>query len=194
MQHNASTLYTTDNSHPKYFDISILRLIVMDITTLGLYTMYWFYRNLKAIKRPCQSNIVLFLKAVFNMFFAYPLFTSMANSIIHTYPEKKHCLKQAQVCGWIYGLSSIASFGLGVVQVPYFVNVGMYVGRLLILCLIQRNVLWHHAKVTPNYKPIQNFTMAEVLLIVVGMLLFMLVFFSLLYTAGMATANNPANA
>lgn len=185
IQHNASTLYSVDNSNPKYFDISILRLIVMDIITLGLYTMYWFYRNLKALQLPGQSNILLLLKAIFNMFFAYPLFTSMANSIIRTYPEKKHCLKQAQVYGWIYGSFSITSFFLvGLVQASYFVNVGMYVGRMLILCLIQRDVLWHHAKVTPNYKPIQNFTMAEVFLMFVwplflGMLLLILVCFTL---------------
>ena len=78
----------------------------------------------------------------------------MASSI--KAPEKRrHFLRQAKVCGGIYVSASMASILLGLMQVqtPVYVVAGMYVGKMIILCIIQRMVLWHRGKMTPNYKP-----------------------------------------
>lgn len=56
-----------------YFDVSILKLIVMSTVTFNLYQIYWFYKNWRMAKERGE-DVIPFLRALFGVLFAYPLF------------------------------------------------------------------------------------------------------------------------
>ena len=48
-----------------FFAPPLIKLVVMSLTTLGLYVLYWFYRNWKTIKLRGHDGIMPFWRAVF---------------------------------------------------------------------------------------------------------------------------------
>ena len=42
--------------------------------TLGIYELYWFYKNWKLIKQRTESNIMPFWRAFFGVIFCYSCF------------------------------------------------------------------------------------------------------------------------
>jgi RNA polymerase subunit RPABC4/transcription elongation factor Spt4 len=58
----------------EYYGISVTKLVLLSLLTLGLYELYWFYRNWSLIKAQEQVKIIPILRAVFSVFFCYQLF------------------------------------------------------------------------------------------------------------------------
>jgi hypothetical protein len=56
-----------------FFDVSILKLVVMSTVTFNLYQIFWFYRNWRLAKERGEDLMPL-PRAIFAVFFAYPLF------------------------------------------------------------------------------------------------------------------------
>src|SRR5829696_2579653 len=56
-----------------YFDVSILKLVVMSTVTFNVYQIYWFYKNWRMAKERGE-DVIPFLRALFAVLFAYPLF------------------------------------------------------------------------------------------------------------------------
>jgi hypothetical protein len=56
-----------------FFDVSVLKLVVMSTVTLTFYQVYWFYRNWRMAKERGEE-IIPVLRAIFGVLFAYPLF------------------------------------------------------------------------------------------------------------------------
>ena len=69
-----SPIVTQNNKKPLYFPVSKLKLILMSLCTLGLYEIYWFYKNWKLIKTRTGQNLSPFWRAFFSIIFCYPLF------------------------------------------------------------------------------------------------------------------------
>jgi len=63
-----------NNKKPLYFPVSKLKLILMSLCTLGLYELYWFYKNWKLIKTRTGQNLSPFWRAFFSFIFGYQLF------------------------------------------------------------------------------------------------------------------------
>lgn len=61
-------------SAPVYFSVSPLKLVVMSICTLGIYDLYWYYKNWRLIKEREQLDIMPFWRAFFAYFFCYSCF------------------------------------------------------------------------------------------------------------------------
>ena len=64
----------TPQGQPAFFAVSPLKLIVMSTATLGIYELYWFYKNWKLIKQRTESNIMPFWRAFFGVIFCYSCF------------------------------------------------------------------------------------------------------------------------
>jgi len=58
-----------------YFAVSLLKLSVMSIGTLGIYDFYWFYKNWQLIKQREGTDIMPFGRAFFAVFFGYECFS-----------------------------------------------------------------------------------------------------------------------
>jgi len=69
----AQSLSNSD-SQPLFFPVSILKLVVMSIVTLGIYEVYWFYKNWKLIQERTNTDIRPFWRGVFLVFYCHPFF------------------------------------------------------------------------------------------------------------------------
>ena len=61
-------------AEPPFFAVSLTKLVIMSVCTLGLYEIYWFYRNWKCIKGRERSNISPAPRAIFAVFSCYQCF------------------------------------------------------------------------------------------------------------------------
>lgn len=57
-----------------FFPISAIKLFVLSICTLGLYQVYWFYKNWKLIKERESSDIFPAPRAIFGVLYCYQCF------------------------------------------------------------------------------------------------------------------------
>jgi len=57
-----------------FFTASILKLIVMTVFTLGIYELYWFYKNWILIKHRTGKRLSPLWRATFAPFWGYALF------------------------------------------------------------------------------------------------------------------------
>jgi len=60
---------------PAFFPVSVLKLVVMSICTLGLYELYWFHGNWVLIRDRESSTISPARRTLFAVLFCYPLFS-----------------------------------------------------------------------------------------------------------------------
>lgn len=65
---------------PLFFPVSLTKFIVLSICTLGLYELYWFYRNWQLIKVREGGRMVPALRAFFAIFFCYACFARIRDS------------------------------------------------------------------------------------------------------------------
>jgi hypothetical protein len=59
---------------PPFFAVSLLKLAVLSTCTLGIYLIYWFYRNWRRIWQEGEVNISPFWRAFFLVIYCYPCF------------------------------------------------------------------------------------------------------------------------
>ncbi|HSA90506.1 MAG TPA: hypothetical protein VLF42_11465 [Burkholderiales bacterium] len=59
---------------PVFFAVSGLKLALMSVVTLGLYEVYWFYKNWKCVQRNSGDRVNAPLRAIFYPVISYPLF------------------------------------------------------------------------------------------------------------------------
>ncbi len=75
---------------PVPLTISLKKLAILSVTSLGFYDFYWFYKQWKALQHIKKSNISPIGRAVFSKVFAYLLFKEyfkLAKQETHqTYP------------------------------------------------------------------------------------------------------------
>ena len=64
---------THPNNSEGYFVVGTTKLILMTICTLGIYELYWVYKNWKYIKAREQSNIMPFWRAFFAPLWVFSL-------------------------------------------------------------------------------------------------------------------------
>jgi len=62
------------HSPNKYFEVSLVRFVIMNILTFSWYFEYWQYKNWQAIKKVDQSAMWPFWRAIFSGFFIHVLF------------------------------------------------------------------------------------------------------------------------
>jgi len=61
-----------------YYPVSSLKVFVLSIATLGIYFIYWFYKNWLYVKLRDQSSIIPWGRALFSGFWMYPLYLSLS--------------------------------------------------------------------------------------------------------------------
>jgi len=61
-------------SEPVFFPVGLLKLALMSVVCLGLYQLYWFYRNWRLADRPNSTMFGGIIQALFYPVLAYFLF------------------------------------------------------------------------------------------------------------------------
>jgi len=70
---NQTTRQSEADNRPLFFETSPWKLILLSIVTLGIYDVYWFYKNWKLVKEWTGSDIKPFWRAVFGFFYCHAL-------------------------------------------------------------------------------------------------------------------------
>lgn len=62
------------NDETIFFPCSLLKLALMSLSTLGLYHIYWFYKNWQYVKDRTREDITPAARGIFAILFCYGLF------------------------------------------------------------------------------------------------------------------------
>lgn len=57
-----------------FFPVSVTKLVVMYVCTLGLYELHWFYENWKRVNLRGSRKVVPLARTIFATLFCYPCF------------------------------------------------------------------------------------------------------------------------
>jgi hypothetical protein len=93
----------TDKTKLKFFVRRPGALFVASLFTVGLYDVYWFYKNWAAVRDATGQKLSPFWRTVFTVFYAYPLFKIM----------------NLQAKRYGFGSQSPGLLALGYIFVPY---------------------------------------------------------------------------
>jgi hypothetical protein len=136
------------NSGVFFFAVSPTKLVVMSACTLGLYQVYWFYKQWVLIKQRSEPLIIPWARALFGAFWCYSCFEFIRNEERTLYIEPS-LLAGPLAIGWI-----AATLAWRFPQ-PYFL-----IGFLapLLLVPVQRHINHINATVAPNHDENSRFS------------------------------------
>lgn len=167
-------------SHPPkakgvhYLSMSLRKLYLLTFVTAGFYQVYWFYRNWKAIKLATGRSISPFWRAIFSIFFVWPLFKEILKS------AKEHGYKHSYRAGWLATayivlmlLSNAVALDPEYQLVTGLVGLGLIFLIALPLFPAQKAINYNN-QFTLAPKPPKNGYWGQPVMIVVGVILFIL--------------------
>ena len=154
---SASHAESAQERKAHFFDVSVLKLVIMSIVTFNLYQLYWFYRNWKMAEERGE-DIMPVLRAIFAVFFAFPLF------------------KEVRIVGRSAGV--VAASSAGALAFLFFALQALWrlpdpfwlLGFLTIvpLALVQHDVVKVHRALGLDPTGNNRFTWLNILAIIVG--------------------------
>ncbi|MCW9047373.1 MAG: DUF4234 domain-containing protein [Gammaproteobacteria bacterium] len=76
-------LSTESETTATYYVVSIRKFITLFISTLGIYGIYWFYKNWSLHKATTNSNVWPVMRGLFSIFFTHSLFRNVNETLQH---------------------------------------------------------------------------------------------------------------
>jgi hypothetical protein len=75
---------------PRFYVVSPTKFLILMIVTVGIYAVYWFYKNWQNYKIKTSQSMWPIARGIFSIFFAHSLFkevdkTLMTNNIVHNW-------------------------------------------------------------------------------------------------------------
>lgn len=161
---------TNDTSHtahanaPAFFVVSARKLFLLDVASLGLYKVFWFYRNWQVLAQREQQPLSAFWRALLAGIFSFFLFAYVER-------EARRVGVQVVVPAWLLALSiigfsllSTVSSGVGLLSILMILPV-LYVNNVA-----HRTNYYHDA----NFVADDSFSPAQRILIAVGAMVWMM--------------------
>ena len=65
----------------KYYVVSNKKFLLLYISTLGLYGIYWFYKNWSQYNKSTGDSVWPVMRCIFSIFFTHSLFRNVASSL-----------------------------------------------------------------------------------------------------------------
>ena len=153
-----------------FFAVSLTKLVVLSTCTIGLYEIFWFYKNWKLIKEQEQElkYILPFWRALFIHFYCYSLFKKVANKL--------------EILGLGYLPTGLLALGYCVfilcshLKDPYF-----FIGYLSVFFMlpIQSAINQINAIKAPGHNPNSQFSAWNIIAIIFGGVLNLLILVSI---------------
>jgi hypothetical protein len=152
-------------SPPMYFPVSVVKLAVMSTFTFGIYELFWFYQNWCMVRDRERSDIVPFGRMLFAPLFCYSLLKKM-EATAESQRIRRSIEAGPLAAGWIIFTL------LARLPDPYWLISFIAVGYLL---PVQAAVNEINRVTSPMHDPNRNFTVWNILGIVIGSLFLALV-------------------
>lgn len=74
-------LEASSNPEPAFYVVGIRKFSILFISTLGFYTLYWFYANWKAYKKKHDEDLWPVPRAIFSIFYVHSLFSKVQEKL-----------------------------------------------------------------------------------------------------------------
>jgi len=156
-----------DGGQPRYFAVSVSTIAVLALCTVGLYQFYWFYRNWRLERAHTGERLWPIARALFAPLFAYSLFQRIRLEADANAPEP------AWSAGWLGVSYFLLNFMAWRTPDPWWIALSL--AGVLPLMLVQQSVNQLNALAAPGAPPNRRFSRANVVLIVLGGLLWFMV-------------------
>ena len=131
-----------------FFAVSVTKLIVLSLCTLGLYQVYWFYQNWKRIHAREDVAMLPLARAIFCIFYCYAAFRRIRD--FRTQRGANTSLAAGELAaGWII-FTLLAN-----IPEPYFLLSLLAVG---FMAPVQATVQQINAEVAPTSDQNRHFT------------------------------------
>lgn len=76
-----ASLEAASDTQPSFYVVGIRKFTLLFLSTLGMYSIYWFYANWKAYKIKHQEKMWPVARAIFNIFYAHSLFAKVQEKL-----------------------------------------------------------------------------------------------------------------
>jgi hypothetical protein len=148
-----------------FFSVSVRKLIVMHVVTLGMYQLYWFYRHWIAVRNFNQIYISPAVRTLLSVIFAFNLFKRILDSSNFT---RASSIGLAAVLGTFLLATSIAMY----LPPQYF-----FIATLALLPTLPVQMLANRANnsVDPTHAVNSKFSILNWIAIAIGGILLLLV-------------------
>lgn len=157
-----------------YYSPSSMKLVVLSLTTLGLYVVYWFWRNWQAIQRETGGTQWPWARALFSPLWAYLCFRELRDAA----SNRRRDLAFAP------GLLAVTYFLLNLAaRLP---NAGWLLALFVFVPLLPVNSLLrrYHQDERVDTERMDRFGALHILVAVVGGLFLLLLFVAMFLTNG----------
>ncbi|MEP6605903.1 MAG: hypothetical protein ABJA60_07270 [Nitrosospira sp.] len=145
-----------------FFRVSLFKLTIMSLFTLGLYEIYWCYRNWQLVKAHETLRILPFARAFFTIFFCYQFFVWVRKAGLRQ-KNSQPLAPGALAVGWI------AFYFIGGLPDPYWV---ISLLKVFFLLPVQARINHINAIQAPTLDINSHFSPWNWVVIVVGAILF----------------------
>jgi len=146
-----------DGTTPTFYPCSLLKVGLLSVCTLGLYQIFWFYKNWCLEKDRTGENIMPVWRSIFGVFFCYDLFKRIR---AYQHKEQRNELPAGMyatiwiICNFAYRLPGLL-FWLGFLSVAPVV-------------LVQAEINAINAADAPGHDPNTRFTVWNWIIVLVG--------------------------
>lgn len=164
----ASVDFRKDAGSP-FFSISLKKLVIMSIFTLGIYEIYWFYRNWKFLKEKHGFKVIPLARAIFSPIFCYSLFNTVKSYATQHEIEVKYKPSTLTVCYVLLVLTNRAPSPLDILSFLTFIP----------LLSVQKTINDLNNKLAPGSEINEKFTGLNILGIALGAIFWILVILGL---------------
>lgn len=119
-------------SGPWFLSLSNARLVLMGLATMGVFSIYWFFKNWKFFQQRDRLQIMPFWRSVLGIFFLYDLLKKLQNDrLLGQWSQAKFSAGWL-TAGWI-GVTLLANWMTNMEVVGWIAFGGFMLGGLTIL-------------------------------------------------------------
>lgn len=168
----------------EFFSLSLKRLTLFNILTLGLYQIYWFYKNWKAIKKAENSKIIPLGRAIISVIFCYSLFKKVLLS------AKSLDYQKSYSPGWLAAIYIILTI-LGnafmrlttktdqiTAGLDVFFSIIFILLSLIPIVFVQKAINFNNEKTNGKSALNRKLSRGEIIMVAIGAIFFLAVFLS----------------
>lgn len=159
-----TTIDQAEEAAPPYFAISLTKLVLLSISTLGLYEVWWHYVNWCRVRANGEHDIRPAWRAVFCGLWCYPLLSNIRSAA-----------REQELDTWLPAgpLTIVWLITLSLWRLPGIYGMASLFSVLWLLpAQIAANRI--NAKIAPGHDPNRRFRGWEIAIVTVGMLLVVL--------------------
>lgn len=178
--------FDVDSPGHEFYVVSIKKFTVLFFITLGIYSIYWFYKNWSVYKAHNGASIWPIPRAIFNIFFAHSLFRKIDEVIKN---REKAFGWSPETLATFYVIFAILSnvvdrLSMREVGTPYTDILSMVLLPILYVILLKAQKAVNISQNDMAGESNSTFTLANYVWILIGTIFWLFVAFGALVLAG----------